>query len=302
MKTKVMKFGGSSVSNAVNISKVVDIVSRSLNKDTGVVVVVSAFGGVTDELINLANLASKKDFRYKAILQKIYKRHDQAIKELIKPKFRQKMLIGAKSRYDELEKITKKIFIYPELSKASLDAVMSFGEQLSAYIINEAMRDTGLSSKFIDARDLIRTDDNFTNANVDIETSYKSIRNHLQNRGESRYSLAVTGGFIGSTKDSVTTTLGRGGSDYSAALIGAALDATVIEIWTDVDGLMTADPRVVKNAKTIPEISYAKAEEMALSGAKVIHPKTIEPARIKNIPIYIKNTFNKDHPGTLIKD
>lgn len=297
---KVMKFGGSSVSNAKNISNVIDIVSKSLLKNTSIVVVVSALGGVTDELIQTVTLASLKDLRYKIFLEKIYKRHNQVIKESIKPKFRQKILIGVKSQYNELERIVKKIFIYPEMSKASLDAVMSFGERLSSYIINEAIRDTGLVSKFIDARNLIKTDDKFGDANVDIEVSYKSIKSLLLNKGESRYSLVVIGGFIGSTKNKVTTTLGRGGSDYTASLVGAALDASRIEIWTDVDGLMTADPRKNKNVKTISEVSYEKAEEMANVGAKVIHPKTMKPARLKNIPISIKNTFNPNGNGTKI--
>ena len=197
--------------------------------------------------------------------------------------------------------MVKKIFVYPEMSKASLDIVMSFGERLSSFIINEAFRDTGLKSKFVDARDLIKTDDNFGNANVDIEATDKSIKSLLSNRGESRYSLAVAGGFVGSNKNKVTTTLGRGGSDYTASLIGAALDASVVEIWTDVDGLMTADPRKDKNAKTITEVSYEKAEEMANAGAKVIHPKTMKPARLKGIPIIIKNTFNPSGNRTTIK-
>ena len=292
MKTKVLKFGGSSVKDAKNISKVVDIVLKSETRGQGLVVVVSALGGITDDLIMLATLAHQKNFRYKTLFQKICGRHDQAIKELIKPKFRKKMLIQIKGKYNELEKIVKKIFVYPELSKASLDLVMSFGEQLSAFVVNEALRDKGVSSKFIDARDLIRTDNNFGAANVEVETCYRAILSSLQNRGESRYSLAVLGGFIGSTKEGVTTTLGRGGSDYTASLVGAALDASSIEIWTDVDGLMTADPRKVKGTVNIPQISYEEAEKMALAGAKVIHPKTMLPACLKNIPILIKNTFN----------
>jgi aspartokinase/homoserine dehydrogenase 1 len=159
------------------------------------------------------------------------------------------------------------------------------------------IKNRGINSTFVDSRTIIKTDDNFGEANVDIEKSYQLMAESFKNK----QTLSVMGGFIASTQDGITTTLGRGGSDYTAALVGAALDASLVEIWTDVDGLMTADPRKDKNATTIPEISYEEAEKMANLGAKVIHPKTMKPARLKGIPIYIKNTFNPKGNGTKIQ-
>jgi aspartokinase/homoserine dehydrogenase 1 len=297
-----MKFGGSSVADVKNINKVIDIVLNSRKKNESIVVVTSALGGITDELITLATLASKRDPKHRAIFQKICKRHDQLIKNLIKSKFRTKTLFQLERGYAELEKIIKKMTLSEKIYPASLDAVMSFGERLSSFIIGEAIRDRGIKCKFVDTREIIKTDDNFGNANVDIETSYKSIANFFLNLGEIKFPLSIMGGFIASTKSGVTTTLGRGGSDYTAALVGAALNASVVEIWTDVDGLMTADPNKVKNARTISDISYEQAEEMALAGAKVIHPKTMQPARERGIPIFIKNTFNPTNNGTKISN
>jgi aspartokinase/homoserine dehydrogenase 1 len=298
MNTKILKFGGSSVANARNINKVIDIILQSQKGGENLVVVVSALGGVTDDLVMLATLVSKKEDKYKTLFDNICQRHNQVIKELIKPKDRENILQEISKKYDELEEIMENILLTKELSLYSLDAVMSFGEQLSAYIISEAIKNRGFRCKFIDARTLLQTDDNFGGANVDLESSYKLIANYFKNNPP----LSILGGFIASTQDGRTTTLGRGGSDYTASLIGAALNASAIEIWTDVDGLMTADPRKVKDAVIIPEISYEEAEKMASLGAKVIHPKTMKPARLKNIPIYIKNTFNPKGAGTKISN
>ena len=295
---KIMKFGGSSVANAVNINKIIDIVLESQSKEReNIVIVVSALGGITDGLVEFANTASQKDEKYKILFKNICERHNQVISELINPENREKVLKEISKKYSELEKILKNIFV-EGLTKKSLDAVMSFGELLSSYIISEAIKNRGIACEFVDSRTVIKTDDNFGSAKVDIENSYKLLSEKLKEKG----ALYVMGGFIASTKDGETTTLSRGGSDYTASLVGAALDASVVEIWTDVDGLMTADPRKVKDAVLIPEISYEKAEEMALAGAKVIHPDTMRPARLKNIPIYIKNTFNPKALGTKISN
>ncbi|MEK7128660.1 MAG: aspartate kinase [Patescibacteria group bacterium] len=293
--TKVLKFGGTSVADAKNINRVIDIV---LANEPNTVVVVSALGGITDELIKLATLASKGDSKYKIIFSSICERHDKVVKELIKPENLEKVLLEINKKYSELGELIKNIFTAKELSLVSLDAVMSSGEQLSAYIISEAIKNQDVSCEFVDARALIKTDNNFGGANVDLATSYKLISNFLKNKNI----FSVMGGFIASTEAGETTTLSRGGSDYTAALVGAALDASIIEIWTDVDGLMTADPKKMKDALLIPEISYSQAEEMAYSGAKVIHPKTIKPAVLKGIPIYIKNTFNPKGSGTKISN
>ena len=292
---KVLKFGGTSVADAKNINKVIDII---LENERNTVVIVSALGGITDELIKLATLASKGDLKYKIIFENICERHNQVVKDLIKPEEKVKILREINKKYTELEKIIENISATKKLSLSALDAVMSFGEQLSSYIISEAIKNLNILCEFADARTLIKTDDKFGSANVDLETSYKIISNYFKGKD----TITVMGGFIASTEKGITTTLSRGGSDYTAALIGAALDASTIEIWTDVDGLMTADPKKMKDALLIPEISYSEAEEMAYSGAKVIHPKTIKPAVLKGIPIYIKNTFNPKGVGTKISN
>lgn len=307
---KIMKFGGTSVAHASNINKVIDIVSESLKQQQQmkqrIVVVVSALSGITDDLVMLANLASEGDIKYKTIFNSICGRHDQVIAELIDSKNQKKVLQEINKKYSELEEIVKNIFSMRELSLSALDAVMSFGEQLSSYTIGEAIKNRGIPCEFIDSRDIIKTDDNFGSANVDIEKSYELMSNCFSARGGSalggKETLSIMGGFIASTKDGKTTTLSRGGSDYTASLVGAALDASVIEIWTDVDGIMTEDPKKMKDALLIPEITYEKAEEMAYNGAKVIHPKTIRPAVLKNIPIYVKNTFNPKGCGTKISN
>lgn len=291
---KVLKFGGSSVANAKNIKKVISIISGSL-KVENIIVVVSALGGVTDMLIKLATLSSQKDNRYKTIFRGVCTKHNQIIKELIKTKDGKRVLLKITKKYKKLEKIIQSIYFSGEISRQSLDAVVSFGELLSSYLIHEIIKSHGLNSFFVDSRRIIKTDDNFGEANVYIKNSYKLISITLKNK-----KLSVVGGFIGSTKKGITTTLGRGGSDYTASLIGAGAGASIIEIWTDVDGLMTADPRKFKNAKLIEEISYEEAEKMAHLGAKVIYHKTMKPARLKNIPIYIKNTFNPNAKGTKI--
>ncbi len=292
---KILKFGGSSVANAENINKVIQIVMQSPKRRNDIVVV-SALGGVTDDLIRLATLASKGESDYGLLFKNLCKKHNEVIKKLIKTKNQKQALEEAKKKYDELEKILQGIFLIKELSLRSLDTVMSFGEQLSAQIIGEAINSRGVACKFVDARNLIKTDDNFGSANVDALKTHKLISNYFKKSSM----LSIMGGFIASNSSGIVTTLGRGGSDYSASLIGAALNAAVIEIWTDVDGVMTADPRKVEKAFPLAEISYEEAGELAHFGAKVIHPKTMKPARLKNIPILIKNTFNPQAIGTKI--
>ncbi|OGI63187.1 hypothetical protein A2818_00035 [Candidatus Nomurabacteria bacterium RIFCSPHIGHO2_01_FULL_40_12] len=294
---KILKFGGTSVAHASNINKVIEILLESLKPKQKIVVVVSALSGITDDLILLANLASKGDLKYEIIFKAICGRHDEVIKELIHSKNKEKVNQEINKKYRELKKMVKNIFLVRKLTLPALDAVMSFGEQLSSYVIGEAIKNRGIPCEFIDSRDIIKTDDNFGNANVDLEKSYKLISDCFRGK-----SLSIMGGFIGSTKEGITTTLGRGGSDYTASLVGAALDASLIEIWTDVDGIMTEDPKKIKNALLIPEITYERAEEMAYNGAKVIHPKTIKPAVLKNIPLYVKNTFNPLGRGTKISN
>ncbi len=293
---KILKFGGSSVANASNINKVVDIILQVSRKREQLVIVVSALGGVTDQLITLALSASKRQVKHKGLLKNICKKHNKVIEELIKPTERKNVLNQVNKKYKELGDIIKNIFSTKKLSPGSLDAVMSFGEQLLAYIISEAIKSRGTVCKFIDSRTIIKTDEKFGSANVDIKNSYKLISKYFKNKPP----LSIMGGFIASTKNGVTTTLGRGGSDYTASLVGAALNASSIEIWTDVDGMLTADPRIVTKARLVPSLSYAEASELAYFGAKVLHPSTILPAVAKNIPVRILNSQKPNKLGTLI--
>lgn len=295
---KILKFGGSSVANADNIKKVIQIISESSKKVKDLIIVVSALGGVTDNLLKIAVLASEENSKYQEFLEELIEQHNQTIKELVESKSQKTILAELEKRYDELSKSLKGIHLLGELSLRSLDKIMSFGEQLSAYIISEAIKDQKIDCKFIDSRSLIKTDDNFGAANVNIQKTYELLLNHFQANPE----LSIMGGFIASTNNGIVTTLGRGGSDYTASLVGAAVNAEVVEIWTDVDGVMSSDPRKVENALPLLKISYEEAGELAHFGAKVIHPKTMKPARLKNIPIDIKNTFNPHGAGTRISN
>lgn len=295
---KVLKFGGSSVANASNIQKVLAIIEAAAKNRQDLVIVVSALGGITDSLIKTAGLVAQRHAAYRSLFKKICAQHDRLIKELIPAKNRPKVLVAVKQKYRELGATLEGVWLLQELSPRSLDTIMSFGEQLSAYIIGQAIAGQGRTCRFIDARELIKTDHNFGAANVDLAKTYQLITNYFKNKAK----LSIMGGFIASTVGGLTTTLGRGGSDYTAALMGAALKVEVIEIWTDVDGVLTADPRLVKDATPLLKISYEEAGELAHFGAKVIHPKTMKPARRRAIPIHIKNTFNPDGAGTIISN
>lgn len=295
---KILKFGGSSVANVKNIKKVIQIISDSSKKHKNLIVAVSALGEVTDNLIKMASLASENKSECQALMKNIFKQHNQVIKELINPNKQKQILVGIEKKYNELSEALQGVSLLGELSLRSLDKIMSFGEQLSAFVISEAINNQKKICKFVDARTLVKTDNNFGAANVEIQKTYKLISTYFKaNPG-----LFIIGGFIASTDEGITTTLGRGGSDYTASLVGAALNAEVIEIWTDVDGVMTADPRKVGNAFPLLRISYEEAGELAHFGAKVIHPKTMKPARLENIPIDIKNTFNPQGKGTRISN
>lgn len=287
---KILKFGGSSVSYPDRIKNVIQIVKKRVDQNNPIAVVVSAFGGVTDELIHVANLAVNGDQGYLEHLHKLKTRHLEAAEQLV-------------PCYSEIEKLFKElsdalqgVMLVRELSKRSSDLILSFGERLSAYIISKAMKPTIPSAVFVDAREIIKTDRNFGAARVNYEVTYPLIKNYFANTSF----MPVITGFIGSTESNETTTLGRGGSDFTAAIVGAALSAEEIEIWTDVDGFMTADPRKVQQAFPIPKMTFQEALEMSHFGAKVIHPPTIAPALKRNIPLRIKNSFNPEAEGTLI--
>lgn len=295
---KVLKFGGSSVAKPERIQGIVEILKAYYSNGEKFTVVFSALGGITDSLIEMSSRASKADQSYLDLYEFFNARHHDTAQALLSADNFQRILPELKRNSEELKNLLQGIFLVRECTSRTLDYVVSFGERTSAFIISHVMSQNGIPSSFLDARLIIKTDKNFGAGKVDFETTFANIRNYYNKHPE----VQVVTGFIGSTKGGLTTTLGRGGSDYSAAILAAGLDAQVIEIWTDVDGVLTADPRKVKKAFTIPKMSYAEAMEMSHFGAKVIYPPTIQPALAKNIPIYIKNTFNPSFVGTYISN
>jgi bifunctional aspartokinase / homoserine dehydrogenase 1 len=291
---KVLKFGGSSVSTPQRIQSVIEILKPYLKEK--VAVVFSAFGGVTDTLIQVSTLALEGKQEYKQKLEEIEKRHLNAVRELIGVQRQSSILAQVKMKVNELEDVLNGVFLVKERTPRTLDYIMSFGERLSAYIIAEAMKDRGIPASFLDARQLIRTDNHFGYAKVDFDITSKLIVEHFKKSND----IQVITGFIATSESGETTTLGRSGSDYTAAIFAGALQATDLEIWTDVDGMMTADPRLVKKAFTVPQMSYEEAMELSHFGAKVIFPATMQPAMVNHIPIWIKNTFNPTFKGTVI--
>lgn len=268
------------------IKKVGEIV-KDTSKKGHLAVVVSAFQGITDELLSF----SHSQERWNENLLKLKKRHLDAVNKLMKIKRDKRQVIEyVENFFRELENFLKKV---SKWTPEHLDYLASFGERLSAFIVAASMK----NAYFVDARELVKTDNNFTNAAVDFNKTNRRIKNYFRNRR----GIPIITGFLGSTDNGETTTLGRGGSDYTAAILGAALGVKVVEIWTDVDGVMSVDPRLVKSAQVLPKISYEEAVEMAYFGAKVIHPATMLPAIKKDISILIKNTFNPKAPGTLIQ-
>ncbi len=294
---KVLKFGGSSVANAENISRVIAIVQKALEKEK-IIVVVSALGGITDTLIQCGTLASRGDETYKTNLKEIEHRHLETIKLLIPFDRQSSVLSQVKKSCNEIEDICNGVFLLEELSDRTKDRIVSYGELISSWILSSRLKALGVENVWKDSRELIITDSNFTYATVDFHTTNQNISDYFSAAEDS---LFVMPGFIASDAGRTVTTLGRGGSDYTASIIAAAVDASVLEIWTDVSGMMTADPRLVSNTKVIPFISYQEAMELSHFGAKVIYPPTIQPVMNKSIPVWIKNTFSPEDHGTLIK-
>ena len=294
-----MKFGGTSVGDIQRLREVVSIVQSYLNRKP--ILVASAMGGVTDMLLETAQLAVQREIdQVGKKIDALRERHFQVIAALVEGEDRRKDLHHSQSLvFDELTNLYHGVSLLRELSVRSLDAIASFGEILSCMQIAVILNDHDIPAQFVDARTLVRTDAHFGEAAVDFPVTNGSIRKALKPLVDANIVPVVTG-FIGSTEDGLTTTLGRSGSDYTGSIVGAALGCEEIWIWTDVDGVMTADPRHVKGAIVLPEISYREAAEMSYFGAKVIHPKTMMPAIEKSIPIRIKNTFNPSHAGTLI--
>ena len=293
---KVLKFGGTSVGSVENIKLVIDILEKSISKGERTAVVFSAMGGATNRLIEIGRMAAAGNQEYFELLKVVEERHFATIRGLINVKQQSTTFANIKGLFNELEDILRGVSLIRELTDRTMDLIMSFGERLSTTIIAEALKNRGVKAEFCDARQLIRTNAHFGMADVDFKTTNRQILEHFAKAS----ALQCITGFIAATPDGITTTLGRGGSDYTASIFGAALDAQIIEIWSDVDGMMTADPRKVPNAFTIPSISYAEAMELSHFGAKVIYPPSLQPAFAKNIPLKILNTFNTGFEGTLV--
>ena len=292
---KVLKFGGTSVGSVKSILSLKKIVETEARTQP-VVVVVSALGGITDKLIATSQMALKGDDKWREEFDAMVTRHHQMIDTIITDdKKRVDLFNKVDQLFDQLKSIYYGVYLIHDLSKKTEDAIVSYGERLSSNIVATLIK----GGKRMNSRDFIRTEKKNGKHRLVADLTNQLVREAFKDMPE----VAVVPGFISRDKDtSETTNLGRGGSDYTAAIIAAALDAEVLEIWTDVDGFMTADPRVIKTAYTINELSYIEAMELCNFGAKVIYPPTIYPVCVKNIPIKVKNTFNPEHPGTLIKD
>ena len=292
---KVLKFGGTSVGSVKSILSLKKIVETEARTQP-VIVVVSALGGITDKLITTSQMALKGDERWREEFDAMVTRHHQMIDTIISDdKKRVDLFNKVDQLFDQLKSIYYGVYLIHDLSKKTEDAIVSYGERLSSNIVANLIK----GGKRMNSRDFIRTEKKNGRHRLVADLTNQLVRDAFADMPK----VAVVPGFISRDKDTgETTNLGRGGSDYTAAIIAAALDAEVLEIWTDVDGFMTADPRVIKTAYTINELSYIEAMELCNFGAKVIYPPTIYPVCVKNIPIKVKNTFNPQHPGTLIKD
>jgi aspartokinase/homoserine dehydrogenase 1 len=288
---KVLKFGGSSVGNAERIRVVKKIIE---SEQLPLVVVVSAFHGITDSLKNISEIASSHKADYKLLLNELISKHKAVCQELLEGETLDAINSKIDTIFFELSETLNGLFLLRELSKYSLDKVLSTGERLSSVIISACLNNCLL----LDSRELIKTDDNYGNANVDFKLTNSLIRRKIS--GKNR--LFLVPGFIAGSNKNETSTLGRGGSDYSAAIIAAAINADMLEIWTDTNGFMTADPKKVERAYTIESLTYSEAIELSHFGAKVIYTPTLRPVYKKLIPVFIKNSFDPKAKGTLISE
>jgi aspartate kinase len=304
VKKIVMKFGGTSVATGENICRAAALVANSVKQGSGVIVVVSAFDGTTDELSEAAEQAQRGNEAYiRKFKQKLFERHSAAAMKAIENKRIQKEIQQViKKTIDELEKVLTGISYVGELTPKSRDYVLSFGERLSAPIVWGCLRDSKLESQWFTGKEAgIVTDSDFGEASPLMNVTMHQLKERIGPLLEKKVVPVVTG-YIAATQDGVVTTLGRGGSDYTATLLGAALAVDEVWIWTDVDGMMTVDPKIIPSAKSLSVLSYQEAAEMAIFGAKAMHPRALEPLMRENIPARIRNVFNPKNPGTLIAD
>ncbi len=302
-KLLVMKFGGTSVGTSGGMAQVVDIVSQTRTDWPQVMVVISALSGVTDLLLECSQQAvSGEDSAITEAANYLLDRHAEIAADLIyEPTLRDRVTQDVKSLIEEFSNLCNAIFVLGESTPRALDALLSLGERMSVRILAGALQSRKIPSQFLEATHLIITDDHFQNAHPDLDATGRKSREVIQPLLEAGIIPIITG-FMAATLNGVTTTLGRGGSDYTAALVATAMDAAEVWIWTDVDGVMTADPHLVPDAKTIKELSYREVSELAYFGARVLHPKTIRPVIEADIGLWVRNTFNPSNPGTQILD
>lgn len=295
----VMKFGGTSVGSAERMRSVTEIIMDHARR-AEVVVVVSAMGGVTDMLIRAATEASKGDREHwKGVRQELARRHREVIDQLLSPAEQAIVLPRLAEQVGDFENLCSGFSLVREVTPRAMDTLSSLGEVMSVTLMAAILRSCGVAAQGVDATELIVTDDHFGNASPLFDETDAKTRQRLASIRR-RGAIPVVTGFRGATREGLCTTLGRGGSDFSATIVGAALDADEIWIWTDVDGVMTADPRLVPKARIIPEVSYREAIELSFFGAKVLHPKTIHAVMKRKIPVWIKNSFNPSGAGTKI--
>lgn len=303
--TLVMKFGGTSVGSAAAIHETAALIHNTQVEWGQVVVIASGMGSspvkVTDLLLHGAQAAFARDVdTYRQITQQMRRIHYEAIDGLLAPEGERQQVLAENSRFlDHFVALCDAVAVLGELTPRALDAISGMGEQMAVRILAAYLRQEGHPAEAIDATGLIVTDDHYQAANPLMVETQTQVTERLQPLLQQGIIPIVTG-FIGATRDGVTTTLGRGGSDYSAAILGQALNAREVWIWTDVDGVMTADPRLVPQAKPLPTLTYREVSELAYYGARVLHPKTMRPCIENGIPLRIKNTFNPSHPGTVI--
>ncbi|MFS4481867.1 bifunctional aspartate kinase/homoserine dehydrogenase I [Hyunsoonleella sp. 2307UL5-6] len=294
---KVLKFGGTSVGSSKNINKVISILNRYAN-DSKVVCVVSAVGGITDKLLLAGRQACSKDESFKETLDVITDTHFTIIKAL-NPENNTSILAYAEEKLNELHSLLDGIFLINEISPKTSDKLVSFGELLSSYIVAETMRNRGISANRKNSQELVITNSNFTKAEIDYSVTYSNIKTYFNTSEEK---ITILPGFIANSTFGEQTTLGRGGSDFTAAIVAAALNVEQLEIWTDVSGMFTTNPKLVKQAQPIQTISYQEAMELSHFGAKVLYPPTVQPVLDLDIPIHIKNTMDPNAVGTVISN
>jgi len=295
---RVLKFGGSSVATPEAVRRVLSILQEYIKNKEKITVVLSAFGGTTNALLEMGERAVNADKYYKVLAASFLNRHIKATQELLYGDLKRAVIKKLIENHRELENLLEQIFNKGVFSPQQRDSILSFGERNSCYIFTHVLIENNIPAQYLDARQIITTNNEFGAAAVNLAKTYSNIRKYYTSQNK----LLVVTGFIASESNGLTTTLGRGGSDYTAAILAAGLDAEGVDIWTDVNGVLTADPRKVSNASTISTMTYGEAKEMANFGAKVIYPPTIQPTFSKNIPIYIKNTFNPSFEGTHISN